>query len=107
MSKRLNKFIEEAVDNIRKDREITQELLSDLIVIAGQSEHNHKEVSLAAAKYVETLQRSNEQLVKLAGLIQKDEKKDGVYTYGYRLSSNRSSYYQQEPGGSREGHQEC
>jgi hypothetical protein len=81
MSKRLNKFIEEAVVNIRKDREITQELLSDLIVIAGQSEHNHKEVSIAAAKYVETLQRSNEQLVKLAGLIQKDEKKESAFNF--------------------------
>ena len=78
MSKRLNKFIEEAVDNIRKDREITQELLSDLIVIAGQSEHNHKEVSIAAAKYVETLQRSNEQLVKIAGIMSKNEKNDGL-----------------------------
>ena len=52
MSKKLNKFIEEAVENIRRDRETTQELLSDLINIAGQSEHNHKEVSLAAAKYL-------------------------------------------------------
>ena len=81
MSKRLNKFIEEAVANIRKDREITQELLSDLIVIAGQSEHNHKEVSIAAAKYVETLQRSNEQLVKLAGLVQKDDKNDSPFSF--------------------------
>tara|TARA_R110000868_G_scaffold340944_2_gene601806 strand:- start:2072 stop:2380 length:309 start_codon:yes stop_codon:yes gene_type:complete len=82
MSKRLNKFIEEAVVNIRKDREITQELLSDLIMIAGQSEHNHKEVSLAAAKYVETLQRSNEQLVKLAGLVQKeDDKKNSTFDF--------------------------
>ena len=73
MSKRLNKFIEEAVKNIRKDRETTQELLNDLINIAAQSEHNHKEVSLAAAKYVETLQRSNEQLVKLAAIVHKKE----------------------------------
>ena len=80
MSKRLNKFIDEAVTNIRKDRETTQELLSDLIQIAAQSEHNHKEVSLAAAKYVETLQRSNEQLVKLAALVQKDEKKNDAST---------------------------
>ena len=69
MSKRLNKFITEAISNIRKDREVTHELLSDLIKIASQSEHNHKEVSMAAAKYVETLQRSNEQLVKLASLV--------------------------------------
>ena len=71
MSKRLNNFIEEAVKNIRKDRETTQELLNDLIRIAAQSEHNHKEVSIAAAKYVETLQRSNEQLVKVSALLQK------------------------------------
>jgi len=81
MSKRLNKFIEEAVQNIRKDRETTQELLNDLIKIAAQSDHNHKEVSIAAAKYVETLQRSNEQLVKLAGLVQKDEKKDTSFSF--------------------------
>ena len=41
------------------------------------------------------------------GFFQKDEKKDGVYTYGYRLSSNRSSHHRQEPGGSGEGNQEC
>ena len=81
MSKRLNKFIEEAVVNIRKDRETTQELLSDLIKIAAASEHNHKEVSMAAAKYVETLQRSNEQLVKLAALIQKEEKKNDAFNF--------------------------
>jgi len=81
MSKRLNKFIEEAVSNIRKDRETTQELLSDLIKIAAASEHNHKEVSIAAAKYVETLQRSNEQLVKLAALIQKEEKKSDAFNF--------------------------
>jgi len=81
MSKRLNKFINEAVSNIRKDRETTQELLSDLIKIAAASEHNHKEVSIAAAKYVETLQRSNEQLVKLAALIQKEEKKSDAFSF--------------------------
>lgn len=81
MSKKLNKLLEEAVENIRKDRETTQELLSDLIVIAGQSEHAHKEVSLAAAKYVETLQRSNEQLVKIAALVQKNEKKDSMFSF--------------------------
>ena len=45
MSKKLNKLLEEAVENIRKDRETTQELLSDLIVIAGQSEHAQRSVT--------------------------------------------------------------
>ncbi len=33
-----------------------------------------------AAKYVETLQRSNEQLVKLAALVQKNEKKEESFS---------------------------
>jgi len=81
MSKKLDKFIEEAVKNIRKDREITQELLSDLIGIAAQGDHQHKEVSLAAAKYVETLQRSNEQLVKLASLVQKETTRQRDFSF--------------------------
>jgi len=81
MSKKLDKLLEEAVSNIRKDRETTQELLNDLISIAGKSDHDHKEVSLAASKYVETLQRSNEQLVKIASLVQKNEKKDSQFNF--------------------------
>ena len=34
----------------------------------------HREFGLIAAKYLETLQRSNEQLVKIAALIQKNTK---------------------------------
>ena len=37
----------------------------------SQSEERHQEVGSVAAKYVETLQRSNEQLVKVAALLQK------------------------------------
>tara|TARA_Y100001963_G_scaffold12445_1_gene15630 strand:- start:451 stop:753 length:303 start_codon:yes stop_codon:yes gene_type:complete len=81
MAKKLNKFIGEAIENIRRDREITKELLNDLIQYIGKNEQNHKEVGLTAAKYVETLQRSNEQLVKLAGLIQKDESKDKGFSF--------------------------
>ena len=38
------------------------------------SSHDHKDLGLIAAKYLETLQRSNEQLVKIASLMQKDSK---------------------------------
>ena len=72
--KDLDAFLEEAVGNIRDDRGITSSLLIDLVAHMKQSEENLKQSSLAAAKYVETLQRSNEQLVKIAGLIQKRER---------------------------------
>jgi hypothetical protein len=54
----LEQFIEESISNIRDDRDTVKFLLTDLL----------------AAKYVETLQRSNEQLVKLTSLIQKNSK---------------------------------
>lgn len=45
----------------------------------AKDEHRHREIGLTLAKYVETLQRSNEQMVKVASLIQKEEKKeDGI-----------------------------
>ena len=36
----------------------------------------HRDMGITLAKYVETLQRSNEQLVKLCGLMAKNEKTD-------------------------------
>tara|TARA_R110002110_G_scaffold55014_6_gene157367 strand:- start:29 stop:337 length:309 start_codon:yes stop_codon:yes gene_type:complete len=69
-----NEFIEEALDNIRHDRAVTKGLLTDLLLYMKKSQDNHGEVGTVAAKYVETLQRSNEQLVKLTGLLSKKEK---------------------------------
>jgi len=79
--KKLDKFIFEAIGNIRKDREVTHQLLSDIINYIGKNEQNHKEVGLTAAKYVETLQRSNEQLVKLASLVQKKESQTSAFSF--------------------------
>jgi predicted ATP-dependent Lon-type protease len=72
----LEKFIEETVRNIRDDRAVTKSLLTDLLVFIKESNRNHKEVGHVAAKYVETLQRSNEQLVKIAGMLQKNSATD-------------------------------
>jgi hypothetical protein len=63
----------EAINNIREDREQTKELLQDLIKYLSGADERHKEVGITAAKYMETLQRSNEQLVKIASLKQKNE----------------------------------
>ena len=43
-------------------------------------EDRHREFGVIAAKYLETLQRSNEQLVKLASLVQKKEQKSEQIT---------------------------
>ena len=69
MSKKIDKFLDEAVTNIREDREITRELLEDAIKWLAKDEARHKEIGFTLSKYVETLQRSNEQLVKIATLL--------------------------------------
>ena len=66
-------FIEEAIDNVRKDRAMAQALLIELVKILKQDETKHQHSGPVAAKYLETLQRSNEQLVKLASLVNKKE----------------------------------
>ena len=80
MSKKLENFIEQATTNITEDRAATKSLLMTLMKYMTVSEDRHKEVGMIAAKYLETLQRSNEQLVKIASLIQKDTSKDQSIT---------------------------
>jgi len=77
MAQNKNNFeslMDEALTNVRQDREKTNQLLGDLIAYVSKvNEDRHKEVGLTLAKYLETLQRSNEQLVKLTAIIKKDE----------------------------------
>jgi len=76
MKKTVDQILQEAVDNIRKDRDVTKRLLDDVMVYLSKSEERHREVGITAAKYVETLQRSNEQLVKISSLLKKTQKPD-------------------------------
>jgi len=69
-------LIEEAIKNIRLDRDLTYELLGELKAEITVNNISQKEVGLTAAKYMETLQRSNEQMVKLIAIMRKD-KPDG------------------------------
>ena len=73
MKSEMQKFIEQATTNINEDRAATKTLLMNLMKYMQSSDDRHREVGLVAAKYLETLQRSNEQLVKLTALIQKRE----------------------------------
>ena len=70
------KFIDEIVNNIRHDREITRELLDDAIKWLSKDESRHREIGIVMSKYVETLQRSNEQLVKVAAIVSKNSSKE-------------------------------
>ena len=72
-------YIEDATKNITDDRAATKSLLMSLMEYMKTGEDRHREFGSIAAKYLETLQRSNEQLVKLASLLQKKESiKEGI-----------------------------
>ena len=81
MSKRdLDSLIDEALTNIRSDRKIAREFLNEVANQIASAPTQNKYLSPVAAKHVESLQRSNEQLVKIIGLRQKDVKQ------GFQLS---------------------
>jgi hypothetical protein len=90
MSK-VDKYIKQAISNIEKDREVTSTLLNDVMVYIGKDEHRHAEAGHVAAKYVESLQRSNEQLVKLAAIAMKREDKE----YGDLSDTDKDDIYDQ------------
>jgi len=65
----LESLINESLQNIRDDRAMASTLLVDIMGHISTNKHEHKETGQIAAKYLETLQRSNEQLVKLNALL--------------------------------------
>ena len=73
--KNIDEYIDEAIENIRTDRATTKSLLMDAMIYVKKNEENHKTTGIILAKYLETLQRSNEQLVKIASLLRKEREK--------------------------------
>jgi len=71
LNKIRSKYIQDAIENINNDRAIAMTLLQDLMQYLKGQEERHQTVGHVAAKYLETLQRSNEQLVKISSLVHK------------------------------------
>ena len=85
-----DELLKEVLDNIRTDRITTETLLQDLQAEINNDVTTNARSGLVAAKYVETLQRSNEQIVKILTLMQKaaryeedvelsDNEKDNIF----------------------------
>jgi len=83
MSKKgVQTLINEALINIRNDRKIAREFLNEIATQIAKDPEQNKYLSPVAAKHVESMQRSNEQLVKIIGLRQK------INTHTADLSEN-------------------
>tara|TARA_Y100000592_G_scaffold56027_3_gene88127 strand:+ start:9000 stop:9293 length:294 start_codon:yes stop_codon:yes gene_type:complete len=78
MKKDLESLIEQALTNINKDRQETETLLGELKEYMSVAKERYSDSGNIAAKFVETLQRSNEQLVKLATLVYKKESQKNI-----------------------------
>lgn len=91
MKSRFNKqeLIEKAILNIEQDRKSAQELLEDVAEFIGEAKERYASSGMVAAKYLETLQRSNEQLVKLISLMKKTQQDE----YGDLNQKDKESLY--------------
>lgn len=74
------KLLDEAIQNIRLDREATNTALDEICQDIHNGKLDHGRSGLVVAKYLETLQRSNEQLVKVASLMAKTSKQTETIT---------------------------
>lgn len=74
---KLNDLVNEAIKNIREDRDKAKTLLEDVAESISNKKDSHRDVGIVAAKYLETLQRSNEQLVKITAIMK--NKLDGDF----------------------------
>jgi len=73
---KLRKLMDDALKAIDDDRKEAKDLLDDVAQYIGKNQERYGTVGLTAAKYLEVLQRSNEQRVKLIGIIAKRSEDD-------------------------------
>ena len=76
MNDEFDDLMDEAIENISNDRKVAREFLNELENQIAQNAENNRALSPVAAKHIDTMQRSNEQLVKVLTLKQKERTKE-------------------------------
>lgn len=66
----------ESYQNALDDRENAAILLNDLLTIIPGNQTNHSTFGTLATKYLERMTRSNDQILKLAEIIAKEQEKE-------------------------------
>ena len=78
MANKNSKLVDDAIKNIEEDRKLTYEFIDELRQEVYTNKTAHHMVGQTFAKYLENLQRSNEQLVKLIAIHHKKDKNDSL-----------------------------
>ena len=68
---KFDELLEKALQNVDLDRLATTTALDEVCQDIHSGKVSHSQVGMVVAKYLETLQRSNDQLVKVASLMAK------------------------------------
>jgi hypothetical protein len=72
-------IIDLAIDNAKQDRSTISIQISELSVMLAQGTmSDHQNAGMTLSKYLETSQRSNDQLIKLVDLQRKIEKEKDI-----------------------------
>ena len=69
----IDSLVNEALGNIRDDRKAAREFLNEIANKIVTEPDQNKYLSPVAAKHIETMQRSNEQHVKIISIQKKDQ----------------------------------
>ena len=88
-------LIGEALDNIRDDRKLAREFLNEIANQIAADAGNNRGLSPVAAKHIETMQRSNEQLVKI--IVLKSKKQDQSFELSESDKNEIYDILQKEP----------
>lgn len=104
-SEKLADFIEKSVENIYLDRHIAYKFLKELEGGVLPANKTQEWVHSVAAKYIETMQRSNEQLVKITAIISRkielEESSDISEEIDTILEENTKSLSEEKKVGSK------
>jgi len=66
------KLLEKSLSNIEDDRNYANICINQLLLYIKGDGEKHKATGLVLSKYLEVLQRSNEQLVKISSMLKEE-----------------------------------
>tara|TARA_R100000005_G_C4915861_1_gene151439 strand:+ start:31 stop:336 length:306 start_codon:yes stop_codon:yes gene_type:complete len=79
MSKKdVESLMDEALENIRNDRTLARDFLNEIANQIAHDGEKNRQLSPVAAQHVQSLQRSNEQLVKIISLRLKTQQESAI-----------------------------
>ena len=91
--------IQETLKNIREDRSIAKKLLQPIILMVEKDSANRdlqRDIGQVANKYIENILKSNEQLIKLVQIMQKEGDDDAYNGFSSEETNDIFSVFEND-----------